>query len=163
MPGAIWKGSINFGLVFIRASVYPATREEKISFKQLRATDLSPIKYKKVVEVDQKEVPADQIGKGYEFEKGKWVTLKDEDFEEVKIESTHFGRRAGADQSEVFLQTLLTGAAKKWREKLRGFPSRAVGHWQDRRREGRDFQPRIPCGGQIGWAVSDPGADALRA
>jgi DNA end-binding protein Ku len=69
MPGAIWKGSINFGLVFIRASVCPATREEKISFKQLRATDLSPIKCKKVVEVDHKEVPADQIGKGYEFER----------------------------------------------------------------------------------------------
>jgi len=86
---AIWKGSINFGLVFIPVSVYPATREEKISFKQLRATDLSPIKYKKVAEVDQKEVPADQIVKGYEFEKGKWVTLKDEDFEKVKIESTH--------------------------------------------------------------------------
>jgi len=86
---AIWKGSINFGLVFIPVSVYPATREEKISFKQLRATDLSPIKYKKVAEVDQKEVPADQIAKGYEFEKGKWVTLKDEDFEKVKIESTH--------------------------------------------------------------------------
>ena len=57
MPRAIWKGSINFGLVFIPVSVYPATREEKISFKQLRATDLSPIKYKKVAEVDQKEVP----------------------------------------------------------------------------------------------------------
>jgi DNA end-binding protein Ku len=89
MPRAIWKGSINFGLVFIPVSVYPATREEKISFKQLRATDLSPIKYKKVAEVDQQEVPADQIVKGYEFEKGKWVTLKDEDFEKVKIESTH--------------------------------------------------------------------------
>lgn len=89
MPRAIWKGSINFGLVFIPVSVYPATREEKISFKQLRAKDLSPIKYKKVAEVDQEEVPADQIVKGYEFEKGKWVTLKDEDFEKVKIESTH--------------------------------------------------------------------------
>ena len=89
MPRAIWKGSINFGLVFIPVSVYPATREEKVSFKQLRATDLSPIKYKKVAEVDQQEVPADQIVKGYEFEKGKWVTLKDEDFEKVKIESTH--------------------------------------------------------------------------
>ena len=38
---AIWKGSINFGLVYIPVSVYPATSEEKISFKQLRATDLS--------------------------------------------------------------------------------------------------------------------------
>ena len=86
---AIWKGSINFGLVFIPVSVYPATREETVSFKQLRATDLSPIKYKKVAEVDQKEVPASDIVKGYEYEKGKWVTLKDEDFEKVRIESTH--------------------------------------------------------------------------
>jgi DNA end-binding protein Ku len=86
---AIWKGSINFGLVFIPVAVYPATREEKISFKQLRASDLSPIRYRKVAEADQKEVPADQIVKGYEIEKGKWVTLKDEDFQKVRIESTH--------------------------------------------------------------------------
>ncbi|MEA3208546.1 MAG: end-binding protein Ku [Chthoniobacter sp.] len=86
---AIWKGSVNFGLVFIPVSVYPATREEKISFKQLRATDLSPIRYKKIAEVDEKEVPTDQIVKGYEIEKGRWVTLSDEDFEKVQIESTH--------------------------------------------------------------------------
>ncbi|MGH8094906.1 MAG: Ku protein [Chthoniobacterales bacterium] len=86
---AIWKGSVNFGLVYIPISVYPATREEKISFRQLRASDLSPIRYKKVAEADQKEVPADQIVKGFEYEKGKWVTLRDEDFEKVQIESTH--------------------------------------------------------------------------
>lgn len=86
---SIWKGSINFGLVFIPVSVYPATREEKVSFKQLRARDLSPIRYKKVAEADQQEVPSDQIVKGYEYEKGRWVTLSDEDFEKVRIESTH--------------------------------------------------------------------------
>src|SRR3982751_196318 len=86
---AIWKGSINFGLVYIPVSVYPATKEEKISFRQLRASDLSPVRYKKVAEADQKEVPADQIVKGFEYEKGKWVTLSDEDFEKVQIESTH--------------------------------------------------------------------------
>src|SRR6186713_1785618 len=86
---AIWKGSINFGLVYIPVAVYPATREERISFKQLRATDLSPIRYKKVAEADQKEVKSEDIVKGYEVEKGKWVVLKDEDFEKVKIESTH--------------------------------------------------------------------------
>ena len=86
---AIWKGSINFGLVYIPVSVYPATKEEKISFRQLRKSDLSPIRYKKVAEADQKEVPADQIVKGFEYEKGKWVTLTDEDFEKVQIESTH--------------------------------------------------------------------------
>jgi DNA end-binding protein Ku len=86
---AIWKGSISFGLVYIPVAVYPATREEKISFKQLRARDLSPVRYKKVAEADQKEVAAEEIVKGYEYEKGRWVTLKDEDFEKVRIESTH--------------------------------------------------------------------------
>ena len=84
-----WKGSVSFGLVYIPISVYPATREEKLSFRQLRKTDLSPIKYKKVAEADMKEVPADQIVKGYEYEKGRYIVLSDEDFEKVRIESTH--------------------------------------------------------------------------
>ena len=84
-----WKGSISFGLVYIPIAVYPATREEKLSFRQLRKTDLSPIKYKKVAEADLKEVPADQIVKGYEYEKGRYIVLSDEDFEKVRIESTH--------------------------------------------------------------------------
>jgi DNA end-binding protein Ku len=85
----IWKGSISFGLVYIPVAVYPATREEKISFRQLRSTDLSPIKYKKVAEADAKEVAADQIVKGFEYERGRYVVMKDEDFEKVRIESTH--------------------------------------------------------------------------
>ena len=84
-----WKGSISFGLVYIPISVYPATREEKLSFRQLRKGDLSPIKYKKVAEADMKEVPADQIVKGFEYEKGRYIVLSDEDFEKVRIESTH--------------------------------------------------------------------------
>jgi DNA end-binding protein Ku len=84
-----WKGSISFGLVYIPIAVYPATREEKLSFRQLRKKDLSPIKYKKVAEADMKEVPADDIVKGYEYEKGRYVVLSDEDFEKVRIESTH--------------------------------------------------------------------------
>ena len=85
----IWKGSISFGLVYIPVAVYPATREKKLSFRQLRSTDLSPIKYKKVAEADAKEVAADQIVKGFEYERGRYVVLKDEDFEKVRIESTH--------------------------------------------------------------------------
>jgi DNA end-binding protein Ku len=84
-----WKGSISFGLVYIPIAVYPATREEKLSFRQLRKTDLSPIRYKKVADVDQKEVPADQIVKGFEYERGRYIVLSDEDFEKVRIESTH--------------------------------------------------------------------------
>ena len=86
---AIWKGSISFGLVYIPIAVYPATREEKLSFRQLRATDLSPIRYKKVADADQKEVTADQIVKGFEYERGHFVVLKEEDFTKVRIESTH--------------------------------------------------------------------------
>src|SRR3954466_8105485 len=85
----IWKGSISFGLVYIPVAVYPATREEKISFKQLRRSDLSPIRYKKVAEADEKEVKSDEIVKGYEIERGQWVTLTEEDFGKVRIESTH--------------------------------------------------------------------------
>src|SRR4051795_5232522 len=86
---AIWKGSISFGLVYIPIAVYPATREEKLSFRQLRATDLSPIRYKKVADTDQKEVTADQIVKGFEYERGRYIVMKEEDFAKVRIESTH--------------------------------------------------------------------------
>src|SRR6202521_2365837 len=86
---AIWKGSISFGLVYIPIAVYPATKEEKLSFRQLRATDLSPIKYKKIAEADSKEVSADQIVNGFEYERGQYIVMKEEDFAKVRIESTH--------------------------------------------------------------------------
>jgi DNA end-binding protein Ku len=85
---AIWKGSISFGLVNIPIALYPATRTEEIKFRLLREKDLSPVNYKRVAEADGKEVPWDQIVKGYEYEKGKFVVLKEEDFEAVEVEST---------------------------------------------------------------------------
>lgn len=85
---AIWKGSISFSLVNIPISLYPATRREELSFRMLRSSDLSPINYKRVAEADGKEVPWDQIVKGYEYEKGKFVVLKDEDFRRADIEAT---------------------------------------------------------------------------
>ena len=85
---AIWKGSISFGLVNIPIALYPATRREELKFHLLRRSDLSPVNYKRVAEKDGKEVPWDQIVKGYEYEKGKYVVLKDEDFERVDLEAT---------------------------------------------------------------------------
>src|SRR5947207_3427566 len=85
---AIWKGSISFGLVNIPIALYPATRKEELSFRLLRKSDLSPVNYKRVAEKDGKEVPWDQIVKGYEYEKGKYVVLKDEDFQRVDLEAT---------------------------------------------------------------------------
>lgn len=88
MGRAIWKGSISFGLVNIPIALYPATRREELKFRLLRKTDLSPVNYKRVAEKDGKEVPWDQIVKGYEYEKGKYVVLKDEDFQRVDLEAT---------------------------------------------------------------------------
>jgi DNA end-binding protein Ku len=85
---SIWKGSISFGLVNIPVSLYPATHKEELKFRLLREADLSPINYKRVAEVDGKEVPWEQIVKGYEYEKGKYVILKEDDFKRVDIEAT---------------------------------------------------------------------------
>jgi len=85
---AIWKGSISFGLVNIPISLYPATRREELKFRLLRASDHSPVNYKRVAEKDGKEVSWEQIVKGYEYEKGKFVVLNDKDFQRVDLEAT---------------------------------------------------------------------------
>lgn len=84
----IWKGSIAFGLVNIPVALVPATKREELRFHLLRASDLSPIDYKRVAEADGREVPWSEIVKGYEYAKGKFVVLKDEDFKRVDIEAT---------------------------------------------------------------------------
>ncbi|HEY5953578.1 MAG TPA: Ku protein [Terrimicrobiaceae bacterium] len=84
----LWKGAISFGLVTIPVSLYPAMRREEIKFRLLRKSDHSPINYKRVAEADGKEVQWDQIAKGYEYEKGKYVILKEEDFARVDVEAT---------------------------------------------------------------------------
>src|ERR1700746_3562462 len=88
MERAIWKGSISFGLVNIPIALYPATRREELKFRLLRKNDLSPVNYKRLAEKDGKEVPWNRIVKGYEYEKGKYIVLKDEDFERVHLEAT---------------------------------------------------------------------------
>jgi DNA end-binding protein Ku len=88
MARAIWKGSISFGLVNIPIALYPATRREELKFRLLRKSDLSPVNYKRVAEKDGREVPWDQIVKGYEYEKGKYVVFKDDDFQRVDLEAT---------------------------------------------------------------------------
>jgi len=85
---AIWKGSISFGLVTIPIALFTATRREELKFHLLRASDLSPVNYKRVAAADGKEVSWDQIVKGYEYEKGQFVVIKDEDFARVDVEAT---------------------------------------------------------------------------
>jgi DNA end-binding protein Ku len=85
---ALWTGAISFGLVTIPVSLYPATRREELKFRLLRKSDQSPVNYKRVAQADGKEVPWDAIVKGYEYEKGKFIVIKDEDFARVDVEAT---------------------------------------------------------------------------
>ena len=84
---SLWKGAISFGLVTIPVSLYPATRREELTFRMLRKSDHSPISYKRVAEADGKEVPWDEIAKGYEYEKGKFVSKAELRMAEQLIES----------------------------------------------------------------------------
>lgn len=85
---SIWKGAISFGLVNIPVGLYSATSSaEKIKFRMLRSSDLSAIKNKRVAEVDGKEVPWEEIVKGYEYAKGQFVVITDNDFERVALKS----------------------------------------------------------------------------
>ena len=83
----MWNGSISFGLVTIPVALYPATQRDELTFKLLRKSDQSPVNYKRVAQADGKEVPWEDIVKGYEYEKGKFVILKDEDFKRVDLEA----------------------------------------------------------------------------
>jgi DNA end-binding protein Ku len=83
----MWNGTISFGLVTIPVALYPATSREELTFRLLRKSDQSPVNYKRVAQADGKEVPWEDIVKGYEYEKGKFVLLKDEDFKRVDLEA----------------------------------------------------------------------------
>lgn len=86
---SIWKGAITFGLVNIPVELYSAVRsEDRISFRLLHKKDMSTIKYERVCAKEEKAVPYDEIVKGYEYTKGKFVVLEEEDFRAAAIEST---------------------------------------------------------------------------
>ena len=86
---AIWKGSVAFGLVNIPVELRTAIRSDHISFRLLHERDLSPIKYERVCQAEGEPVPWNEIVKGYEYEKGKFVVLTDKDFKAAAVEKTN--------------------------------------------------------------------------
>jgi DNA end-binding protein Ku len=80
MPRSIWSGSIAFGLVNVPVRMYSAVDEKQLHFNLLHAKDDSRIGYEKVCKEEGKPVPDDEIVKAYEFEKGEYVYVTDEDF-----------------------------------------------------------------------------------
>jgi DNA end-binding protein Ku len=88
-PRALWSGSITFGLVNVPVRVYSAVHEHKLQFHLVHEKDDGPIGYQKICKLEDEPVSNDEIVKAYEFKKGEFVQLTDEDFDAVQVEGQH--------------------------------------------------------------------------
>jgi DNA end-binding protein Ku len=88
MPRALWKGAISFGLVHVPVSLYPASRSEGLSFDMIDKRDFAPIGYKRYNKRTGEEISRENIVKGYEYSKGEYVIITDEDFKQANVEAT---------------------------------------------------------------------------
>jgi DNA end-binding protein Ku len=86
---SIWSGTISFGLVSVPVRMFPATESKELRFHFLDKKDLAPIAYEKVRRDDREPVDPDEIVRGFEIEKGRYVPLDDEDLDRLDIELTH--------------------------------------------------------------------------
>ncbi len=84
---AIWKGAVSFGLVNIGVRMFAATEERDVSFHQVRRSDGSRIRYRRVAEADGEEVAYADIAKGYVLPSGETVVLTDDDFADLPLPS----------------------------------------------------------------------------
>jgi len=88
MPRAIWKGSIAFGLVNIPVELHTAVRDSRPHFRMLHAEDKSPIRFERVCAREGKPVAWEDLVKGYEYEKGRFVILTKDDFKAAALEKS---------------------------------------------------------------------------
>jgi DNA end-binding protein Ku len=102
MARAIWKGSINFGLVNIPVALHAGEERQELSFKLLDRRNLAPVRYKRVNERTGREVTWEEIVKGHEYKKGEYVVLTEEDFRRADVEATQTVEITGfVDASEI--------------------------------------------------------------
>jgi DNA end-binding protein Ku len=83
MATSVWKGHLTFGLVSLPVKLFTAARSETLSFNQLHKHDNSRIKQVIYCQTEDKPIPRDEIVKGYEYEKGKYVVIQDEEIKKV--------------------------------------------------------------------------------
>ena len=88
MPRQLWKGAIQFGLVHVPVSLYPAEHRDELSFTLLDRRDMQPVGYQRVNKSTGEEVAFEDVVKGYEVSKGEFVTLEKEDFKRANVEAT---------------------------------------------------------------------------
>ncbi len=86
---SIWSGAISFGLVNIPVKLNSAVDSgEALNFDMLSKKDMAPIRYARIDSISGKEVPWKEIVKGYEYTKGKYVVISDEDFKKASPEKS---------------------------------------------------------------------------
>ncbi|CAD6510641.1 non-homologous end joining protein Ku [Paraburkholderia metrosideri] len=88
MPHMIWKGAISFGLVHVPVQLYPATQSEKVGFNLLDKRTIDPVGYKQINKRTGKDVTRENIVRGFEYEKDKYVVLSDDEIRAANPEST---------------------------------------------------------------------------
>src|SRR5687768_17180510 len=88
MARALWKGSLAFGLVNIPVELHTAVRDSRPRFRMLHAEDKSPVKFERVCAREGTPVAWEELVKGYEYEKGRFVVLTKEDFKAAALEKT---------------------------------------------------------------------------
>ncbi len=88
MPRAIWSGSISFGLLNVPVKLYSAVSKKSVSFRELRESDSSRVRHKRVAEADGEEVAYDDIVKGYEIAPEQYVVITRSELEELDPKKT---------------------------------------------------------------------------
>jgi DNA end-binding protein Ku len=88
MPRSLWKGAISFGLVNIPVVLYSAENRNSFDLTMLDRRNMKPVGFKRYNKETGKDVPWDEIVKGYEYEKERYVVLTDEDFRRANVEAT---------------------------------------------------------------------------
>ena len=88
MPRALWTGSISFGLLNVPVKLYSAVSRKNVSFRELRASDASRVRHKRVAEADGEEVAYEEMVKGYEIAPDQYVVITKEELEELDPKKT---------------------------------------------------------------------------
>src|SRR5215210_5900332 len=88
MARSLWTGTISFGLVSVPVRMFSATQSKELRFHFLDKHDLQPIGYDKVRRDTGEHVDNDDIVRGFEVEKGRFVPLEDEDLDRLDVELT---------------------------------------------------------------------------
>jgi DNA end-binding protein Ku len=88
MPRAIWTGAVSFGLVYIPVQLHSASHTSSLDLDLLDRRDFAPVGYQRVNKRTGKLVEWADIVKGYQYEKGKYVALSEEDFRQANVKAT---------------------------------------------------------------------------